>query len=33
MPSATPVMGMPYPLGTDRVMDGDDAIKALEITA
>lgn len=29
MPSSTPVMGLPYPLGTDPVADGDDAIKAL----
>ena len=29
MPSATPVFAFPYPLGTDRVMDGDDAIAAL----
>jgi len=28
MGSATP-KGYPYPVGTDRVMDGDDAIKAL----
>lgn len=28
MPANTP-NGLPYPLGTDRVMDGDDAIKAL----
>lgn len=28
MPATTP-NGLPYPLGTDRVMDGDDAIKAL----
>lgn len=26
---ATTSKGFPYPLGTDRVMDGDDAIKAL----
>lgn len=26
---ATNAAGFPYPLGTDRVMDGDDAIKAL----
>jgi hypothetical protein len=29
MGSQTPVLGMPYPEGTDRVMDGDDAIQAL----
>lgn len=29
MPATTPTNGLPYPLGTDRVMDGDDAIKAL----
>ena len=29
MPSTTPAMGLPYPLGTDPVADGDDAIKAL----
>lgn len=29
MPSATPALALPYPLGTDRVSDGDDAIKAL----
>lgn len=28
MPANT-AKGYPYPLGTDRVMDGDDAIKAL----
>lgn len=28
MPANTP-NGLPYPLGTDRVMDGDDAIKNL----
>jgi hypothetical protein len=28
MPSTTP-NGLPYPIGTDRVMDGDDAIKSL----
>lgn len=28
MPSTTP-KGFPYPLGTDRVMDGDDAIRNL----
>src|SRR5262245_3746001 len=27
--TATTPKGFPYPLGTDRVMDGDDAIKAL----
>lgn len=26
---ATTAKGFPYPIGTDRVMDGDDAIKAL----
>lgn len=26
---ATTTNGLPYPVGTDRVMDGDDAIKAL----
>jgi len=26
---ATTPNGLPYPVGTDRVMDGDDAIKAL----
>ena len=26
---ATTASGLPYPVGTDRVMDGDDAIKAL----
>jgi hypothetical protein len=26
---STTTQGYPYPLGTDRVMDGDDAIKAL----
>ena len=29
MPASTPVYGFPYPLGTDRVMDGDNAIEAL----
>lgn len=28
MPANTP-RGYPYPVGTDRVMDGDDSIKAL----
>lgn len=28
MPGST-TNGLPYPLGTDRLMDGDDAIKAL----
>lgn len=28
MPANTP-RGYPYPLGTDRVMDGDDSIRAL----
>lgn len=26
---STTVDGLPYPVGTDRVMDGDDAMKAL----
>lgn len=30
MPATTP-NNLPYPLGTDRVMDGDDAIKALAL--
>jgi hypothetical protein len=29
MPGTTPKLALPYPLGTDRVADGDDAIKAL----
>ena len=29
MPATTPNSGLPYPLGTDRVMDGDDAIHSL----
>jgi hypothetical protein len=29
MPNTTPVYGWPWPLGTDRVMDGDDAMGAL----
>jgi hypothetical protein len=29
MGSATVAKGYPYPVGTDRVMDGDDAIRAL----
>jgi hypothetical protein len=29
MPATTPVYGFPYPTGTDRVMDGDNAIGAL----
>ena len=29
MPASTPLFGFPYPLGTDRVMDGDNAIGAL----
>jgi hypothetical protein len=29
MPSTTPLFGFPYPVGTDRVTDGDNAIEAL----
>jgi hypothetical protein len=29
MSGATPTFGFPYPTGTDRVMDGDNAIEAL----
>lgn len=29
MPANTPNIGLPYPLGTDRAMDGDDAIHSL----
>lgn len=29
MGSTTPVFAFPYPVGTDRVMDGDNAIQAL----
>lgn len=29
MPANTPKLGLPYPLGTDRVMDGDDSIHNL----
>jgi hypothetical protein len=29
MPASTPLYGLPYPTGTDRVMDGDNAIGAL----
>ena len=29
MPANTPVFGFPYPVGTDRVADGDNAIQAL----
>jgi hypothetical protein len=29
MGSQTPIRALPYPVGTDRLMDGDDAIKAL----
>lgn len=29
MGSITPIYGFPYPVGTDRVMDGDNAIEAL----
>jgi hypothetical protein len=29
MPASTNPKNLPYPLGTDRVMDGDDAIRAL----
>lgn len=29
MGSQTPLFAIPYPLGTDRVMDGDDAMHAL----
>lgn len=29
MAGATPIYALPYPTGTDRVMDGDNAIQAL----
>src|SRR4029077_1305740 len=29
MPGTTAAKGLPYPLGTDRVMDGDDQIRKL----
>lgn len=29
MPSATPTYAIPYPVGTDRVMDGDNAMQAI----
>lgn len=29
MPSTTPGRNLPYPLGTDRLMDGDDQIRKL----
>jgi hypothetical protein len=29
MPAVTAGKGLPYPLGTDRLMDGDDAIRKL----
>lgn len=29
MPGTTPNMALPYPIGTDKVRDGDNAIKAL----
>lgn len=29
MPAATSAKGLPYPLGTDRVQDGDDQIRKL----
>lgn len=29
MPDLTPIYGLPYPVGTDLIMDGDDAIRAL----
>lgn len=29
MPSETPKYALPYPVGTDRVMDGDNAMQAL----
>jgi len=29
MPSTTPKFAFPYPVGTDRVTDGDNAIQAL----
>lgn len=29
MAGATPILGLPYPTGTDRVADGDNAIQAL----
>lgn len=29
MPSQTPGLKIPYPLGTDRVMDGDNAMQAI----
>jgi hypothetical protein len=31
MPANTPLFGFPYPLGTDRVMDGDNAMGALAL--
>ena len=31
MPANTPLFAFPYPLGTDRVADGDDAIHALAL--
>lgn len=32
MPATTPTYKLPYPLGTDRVADGDDAIRKLAQT-
>ena len=31
MPGTTPSLALPYPTGTDRVMDGDNAIQALAL--
>lgn len=33
MPATTPGRNLPYPLGTDRLMDGDDAIRKLALSA
>lgn len=32
MASTTPKLGLPYPVGTDRLMDGDNAIQSLAET-
>jgi len=29
MPGSSPLLGLPYPVGTDRVSDGDNVIQAL----
>lgn len=31
MPDTTPLLGLPYPIGTDLLMDGDEAIRDLAL--